>query len=77
MTFVHTPTKIDVDRFWQALKPGGLLVYEDGADGDHTVLDAFHQFRIRFFEDVEDHGDWNPERVNRHQRLVAEKPRIR
>jgi hypothetical protein len=26
---------------------------------------------------VEDHGDWNPERVNRHQRLVAEKPRIR
>jgi hypothetical protein len=59
------------------LKPGGLFLYEDGADDDHTVLDTFHQFRIRFFEDVEDHGDWNPERVSRHQRLVAEKPRIR
>jgi SAM-dependent methyltransferase len=77
MTFVRTPTKTDMDRFWQALKPGGLFVYEDGADDDHTVLDAFHQFRIRFFEDVEDKGDWNPEVVNRHQRLVAEKPRIR
>ncbi len=77
MTFVHTPTKGDADRFWQALKPGGLFVYEDGADDYHTVLDAFHQFRIRFFEDVEDKGDWNPQVVNWHQRLVAEKPKIR
>jgi SAM-dependent methyltransferase len=76
MTFVRTPTKADADKFWQALKPGGLFLYEDGADDDHSVLDAFHQFRIRFFEDVKDHGDWNPQVVNRHQRLVAEKPRI-
>jgi len=75
MTFVRTPTKTDADRFWQALKPGGLFIYEDAADDDHTVLDAFHQFRIRFFEDVEDKGGWNPQVVNRHQRLVAEKPR--
>ena len=77
MTFVRTPTQADADKFWQALKPGGLFVYEDGADDDHTVLDTFHGFRIRFFEDVEDHGDWNPQTVNRHQRLVAEKPRNR
>ena len=76
MTFVRTPTKADADKFWQALRPGGLVVYEDGADDNHSVLDAFHQFRIRFFEDVNDKGDWNPEAVNRHQRLVAEKPRI-
>lgn len=30
MTFVRTPTKDDADKFWQALKPGGLVVYEDG-----------------------------------------------
>jgi SAM-dependent methyltransferase len=77
MTFVRTPTKADVDKFWRGLKPGGLVVYEDGADDDHTILDAFHQFRIRFFEDVKDRGDWNPQVVNRHQRLVAEKPQIR
>jgi 2-polyprenyl-3-methyl-5-hydroxy-6-metoxy-1,4-benzoquinol methylase len=75
MTFVRTPTRADADKFWQALKAGGLFVYEDGADDNHSVLDAFHQFRIRFFEDVNDKGDWNPEVVNRHQRLVAEKPR--
>jgi SAM-dependent methyltransferase len=75
MTFIRTPTKADTDKFWQALKPGGLFVYEDGADDDHSVLDAFHQFRIRFFEDVEDHGDWNPQMINRHQRLVAQKQR--
>lgn len=74
MVFVRTPTKTDADRFWQALKPGGLVVYENGADDDHTVLDVFRRFRIRFFEDVEDRGDWNPDVVNRHQRLVAERP---
>jgi 2-polyprenyl-3-methyl-5-hydroxy-6-metoxy-1,4-benzoquinol methylase len=73
MTFVRTPTRGDADKFWQALKPGGLVVYEDGADDDHAALDAFHQFRIRFFEDVEDKGDWDPQVVHRHQRLVAEK----
>jgi SAM-dependent methyltransferase len=77
MTFIRTPTKADADRFWQALKPGGLFVYEDGADDDQSVLDAFHQFRILFFEDVKDKGDWNPQVVNHHQRLVAEKPRNR
>lgn len=77
MTFVRTATGADAEKFWQALKPGGLVVYEDGAarEGDHAVLDAFHRFRIRFFEDVEDKGDWNPQVVSRHQRLVAEKPR--
>jgi hypothetical protein len=30
------------------------VVYEDGADDDHSVLDAFHRFRIGFFDDVED-----------------------
>jgi SAM-dependent methyltransferase len=75
MTFVRTPTRADMEKFLQALKPGGLVVYEDGADDDHTILDAFHPFRIRFFEDVIDQGDWNPTMLNRHQRLVAEKPK--
>lgn len=69
MTFVRTPTTTDTDKFWQSLKPGGLVVYEDGADDDHSVLDAFHRFRIRFFEDVEDKEDWNPQVVSRHQRF--------
>jgi 2-polyprenyl-3-methyl-5-hydroxy-6-metoxy-1,4-benzoquinol methylase len=75
MTFVRTPTRTDTDKFWQALKPGGIVVYEDGADDDRTIPDAFARFRIRFFEDVKDKGDWNPEVVSRHQRLVAEKSR--
>jgi len=75
MTFVRTPTRTDAEKFWQALKPGGLVIYENGSDGDHTVLDAFHRFRIRFFEDVMDKGDWDPANVYRHQRLVAEKPK--
>jgi len=75
MTFVRTPTKADGDKFWRALKPGGLVVFEDGAQDNRTVLDAFIRFRIRFFEDVDDKGDWNPEVTNRHQRLVAEKPK--
>jgi predicted O-methyltransferase YrrM len=75
MTFVRTPTRADAERFWEALKPGGLVIYENGSDGDHTVLDAFHRFRIRFFEDVIDYGDWDPANVYPHQRLVAEKPK--
>jgi 2-polyprenyl-3-methyl-5-hydroxy-6-metoxy-1,4-benzoquinol methylase len=76
MTNVRDPTKDDADKFWRALKPGGIVVYENGADDDHTVLDVFHRFRIRFFEDVDDKGDWDPQVVHRHQRLVAEKPKL-
>jgi nitrogen fixation/metabolism regulation signal transduction histidine kinase len=50
-----------------------LSLNEDGAarEGDHAVLDAFHRFRIRFFEDVEDKGDWNPEVISRGSRSLT------
>jgi 2-polyprenyl-3-methyl-5-hydroxy-6-metoxy-1,4-benzoquinol methylase len=73
MTYVHTPSPADADRFWDALKPGGIVVYENGADPDSRVLKAFVRFRILHWEDVMDLGDWNPGQKTRIQRLIAEK----
>jgi SAM-dependent methyltransferase len=73
MTYVHTPSPADADRFWDALKPGGIVVYENGADSDNGALKAFVRFRILRWEDVTELGDWNPGHKTRIQRLIAEK----
>jgi len=40
----------DAERFWKALKPGGMVVYENGANENNSVLRAFLGFRIIRFE---------------------------
>ena len=37
MTFVRTPTNTDAETFWRALKPGGIVVYENGASTTRNV----------------------------------------
>jgi SAM-dependent methyltransferase len=73
MTYVHSVSSADADRFWDALKPGGIVVYENGADSDNRVLKAFMRFRVLRWEDVMDSGDWNRNNKTRIQRLIAEK----
>src|SRR5262249_34750760 len=74
VTYVRELTSIDAKRFWQALKSGGIVVYENGSDERNSLLRAFLDFRIVRFEDVEATPDWNPESKTRLQRLIAEKP---
>ncbi len=73
VTYVKDLTINDARIFWRALKPGGVVVYVNGADSDNAVLKAFLGFRIVRFEDVETNADWNPDRKTREQRLIAEK----
>lgn len=73
MTYVRDLTQRDADRFWQALKPGGMVVYENGADEGNAVLRAFLKYQIVRFEDVETTAEWNPDRRTRLQRLIARK----
>lgn len=74
MTYVRALTAEDARCFWQALRPGGIVVYENAAGGNEA-LNAFLRFRIVRWEDVVDTPDWNPDNENiRIQRLVAEKP---
>lgn len=73
MTYVRDLTKEDAARFAKALKPGGLVAYENGADQHNSVLGAFLDFQIVRFEDVETTSDWNPENKGRVQRLIAQK----
>lgn len=73
MTYVRDLNQGDAERFWKALKPGGILVYENGADADNSVLSAFLKFQIIRFEDIQTTPEWNPERKTRIQRLIAEK----
>lgn len=63
----------DAARIWKALKLGGILVYENGADTRNQVLRSFLAFRIVRFEDVEDVPDWHADRRIRVQRLAAQK----
>jgi len=74
MTYVRDLTKDDAGRFWQALKPGGIVVYENGADENNAVLQAFLRFQILRFEDVEGSPEWNPQNRIRVQHLIAQKP---
>lgn len=73
VTYVKDLTAEDARTFWRALRPGGIVVYVNGADENNAVLKAFLGFRIVRFEDVETNSDWNPERRTREQRLIAQK----
>ena len=73
MTYVRDLNQGDAESFWKALKPGGILVYENGADANNSVLSPFLKFQIIRFEDIQTTPEWNPERKTRIQRLIAEK----
>lgn len=73
VTYVKDLTANDARIFWRALRPGGIVVYVNGADTSNAVLKAFLGFRIVRFEDVETTADWNPDRKTREQRLIAQK----
>jgi 2-polyprenyl-3-methyl-5-hydroxy-6-metoxy-1,4-benzoquinol methylase len=73
VTYVKDLTADDARVFSRALKPGGIVVYENGADPTNAVLKAFLGFHIIRFEDLETTADWNPDRRTRVQRLIAEK----
>jgi len=75
VTYVKDLTADDARIFWRALKPGGIVVYVNGAGENNAVLKAFLGFRIVRFEDVETNAEWNPERKTREQHLIAEKDR--
>ncbi|MEO7143984.1 MAG: hypothetical protein ABI165_10860, partial [Bryobacteraceae bacterium] len=72
-TYVRDLTKDDAERFWKALKPGGIVVYENGADESNSVLRAFLRYQIIRFEDLRTTPEWNPENRIRVQRLIAQK----
>src|SRR5439155_22871953 len=73
MTYIRDLTKQDSELFWRALKPGGIVVYENGADDSNAVLRGFLGFQIIRFEDTQAHPEWNPENTIRVQRLIAQK----
>ena len=73
-TYVRDLTRDDAARFWTALKPGGIVVYENGADENNSVLRAFLGYQIIRFEDLQTTPEWNPnENRIRVQRLIARK----
>ena len=73
MTYVRDLTARDAVLFQRALKPGGIVVYENGSSPDNEVLKAFLGFRILRFEDLETIADWNREQKLPIQRMIAEK----
>jgi SAM-dependent methyltransferase len=73
ITYVRDLTKDDAERFLRALKPGGIVVYENGADESNSVLSAFLGYQIIRFEDIQTTPEWNPENRVRVQRLIAQK----
>lgn len=74
ITYVRDLNQADADRFWKALKPGGIVVYENGADENNAVLKAFLKYQILRFNDVQTHPEWNPDRLVRVQQMIARKP---
>ena len=75
MTYVRRLHKGDAVRFSLALKPRGIFVYENNNVGEQNeLLRDFLGFRILRFEDVDTNSDWHPERKQRVERLVAERP---
>jgi 2-polyprenyl-3-methyl-5-hydroxy-6-metoxy-1,4-benzoquinol methylase len=73
VTYVRDLTADDAVAFQRALKPGGIVVYENGSSPNNEVLKAFLGFRIVRYEDVEAISDWNREGKLPVQRLIAEK----
>jgi 2-polyprenyl-3-methyl-5-hydroxy-6-metoxy-1,4-benzoquinol methylase len=74
VTYVRDLTAHDAALFQRALKPGGMVVYENGSSPDNAVLHAFLGFQIVRFEDVEAIADWNREEKHRVQRMIARIP---
>ena len=58
MTYVRDLNRYDAERFWKALKPGGIVIYENGANENNSVLRAFLDFQIIRFEDIHTTPDW-------------------
>jgi 2-polyprenyl-3-methyl-5-hydroxy-6-metoxy-1,4-benzoquinol methylase len=73
ITYVRDLTEADAELFWQALRPGGIVVYENGADETNSVLRAFLRYEIIRFEDIQTSPEWNPENKIRVQRMIAQK----
>jgi predicted O-methyltransferase YrrM len=73
VTYVKTLDKADAHRIERALRPGGVLVYENAATDDNELLQDFADFRILRFEDALDYPDWNPNEKIRIHRLVAQR----
>lgn len=73
ITYVRDLTVRDAEQFWRALRPAGIVVYENGADTTNSVLKAFLRYQILRFEDVLTNPEWNPENRIRVQRLIAQK----
>jgi SAM-dependent methyltransferase len=75
MTYVRPLRAGDANRFARALRPRGILVYENNNVGkQNELLQHFLAWRILHFEDLDTSSDWHPERIARVERLVAEKP---
>jgi 2-polyprenyl-3-methyl-5-hydroxy-6-metoxy-1,4-benzoquinol methylase len=73
MTYVRDLTPADAIQFWKALRRGGIVVYENGADTGNSVIKAFLGYQIIRFEDALTTPDWNPDTKIRVQRLIAQK----
>jgi len=77
MTYVRPLRPGDADRFAHALRPQGIFVYENNnVSRQNDLLRDFLAWRILRFEDVDTNSDWHPEKTQRVERLVAEKPGI-
>ena len=75
ITYVRRLSSEDASRFQQALKPRGILVYENNNVGERNeLLLAFLRYRILRFEDVDAHTDWHPEKKQQVERLICERP---
>jgi len=75
MTYVRRLRPGDAECFARALRPQGIFVYENNNVGKpNELLRYFLAWRILHFEDVDTNSDWHPERTERVERLVTEKP---
>jgi len=75
MTYVRRLRAGDADRLARALRPQGIFVYENNNVGKpNELLRYFLAWRILRFEDLDTSSDWHPDRTQRVERLVAERP---
>ncbi|MGD0226408.1 MAG: class I SAM-dependent methyltransferase [Terriglobia bacterium] len=77
MTYVRRLRAGDAANFARALRPHGIIVYENNNVGaQNEVLRDFLAWRILQFEDLDTSSDWHPERTQRVERLIAERPDV-
>jgi 2-polyprenyl-3-methyl-5-hydroxy-6-metoxy-1,4-benzoquinol methylase len=75
MTYVRRLNSEDAARFQQALKPRGILVYENNNVGERNeLLRLFLGFRILRFEDTDAQTDWHPDKRQQVERLNCQRP---